>query len=202
MEMRKYLLAIPFIFLMLGCNDSEDSQNFCYILTSSDPCFDANEGGSTEIVTDQTVEEVIADEEGMPGFEGELDITVILNTIAFVFIDDPAPDCPYEQSELVIKTANDWNRFRQSCFFSPLELSNVNFSENMVLVSTQDFAEFGTQTMAVLEFDDSLAAVIRDRVSEFPNTAPGFPLSIVSIPRSNLPVDFIRVEVVLNPIVQ
>lgn len=200
--MRKYLLAIPFIFLMLGCNDSDSARNFCYLLTSSDPCFDANEGGGTTVVTDHTVEEVIADEEGMPGFEGELDITVILNTIAFVFIDDPAPDCPYEQSQLVIKTANDWNRFRNSCFFSPLELPNVNFSDNMVLVSTQDFAEFGTETMAVLEFDDSLAAIIRDRVSEFPNPAPGFPLSIVSIPRSDLPVDFIRVEVVLNPIVQ
>jgi hypothetical protein len=44
--MRKYLLAIPFIFLMLGCNDSNDAKNFCYILTSSDPCFDANEGGA------------------------------------------------------------------------------------------------------------------------------------------------------------
>ncbi len=197
--MRKYLLAIPFIFLMLGCNDSEDSRNFCYLLSASDPCYDANEGGSTTIVTDQTVDEVIMEEEGMPGFDGELDITVLLNTIAFVFIDDPAPDCPYEQSELVIKTSNDWNRFRNSCFFSSFDLPDVDFSDSIVLVSTQDFAGFGTETMAVLEFDDSLAAVIRDRVSDFPNPAPGFPLSIVSIPRSDLPVDFIRVEVDIMP---
>lgn len=193
--MRKYLLAIPFIFLMLGCNDSNDAKNFCYILTSSDPCFDANEGGSTTVVTDQTVDEVIADEEGMPGFEGELDITVILNRNAFVFPNEmPAPDCPYEQSQLVIKTAHDWNRFRNSCFFSFFELPNVDFSNNMVLVSTRDFAEFSTETAAVLEFDDSLASVIRDGVGEFDNPAPGFQFSIVSIPRRDLPVDFIRVE--------
>jgi hypothetical protein len=91
-EMRKYLLAIPFIFLMLGCNDSNDAKNFCYILTSSDPCFDANEGGSTTVVTDQTVDEVIADEEGMPGFEGELEIDNILNEVAILIPDDP--ECP------------------------------------------------------------------------------------------------------------
>jgi hypothetical protein len=199
LEMRKYLFAIPLIFLMLGCNDSEDSQNFCYLLTASDPCYDANEGGSTEIVTDQTVNEVIAEEEGMPGFEGELEITVILNTIAFVFIDDPAPDCPYEQSELVIKTANDWNRFRNSCLFSFFELPNVDFSENMVLVSTQNFAEFGTTIEAVLEFDSELVVVIEDDVSDIPPSLPGFPFDIVSIPRRDLPVDFIRVEVFFSP---
>lgn len=190
--MRKYLLAIPFIFLMLGCNDNEDSQNFCYLLTSSDPCFDANEGGSTTVVTDQTVEEVIADEEGMPGFEGELEITDILTTAGF--LGESPPDCPWEQTELVIKTTGDWNRFRQSCLFSFFELPDVDFSSSMVLVSTQDLADFDTIIMAVLEFDAELVAVIEDEVAELPSPAPGFPLSIVSIPRRDLPVDFIRVE--------
>lgn len=190
--MRKYLLAIPFIFLMLGCNDNEDSQNFCYLLTSSDPCFDANEGGSTTVVTDQTVEEVIADEEGMPGFEGELEITDILTMAGF--LGESPPDCPWEQTELVIKTTGDWNRFRQSCLFSFFELPDVDFSSSMVLVSTQDLADFDTIIMAVLEFDAELVAVIEDEVAELPSPAPGFPLSIVSIPRRDLPVDFIRVE--------
>ncbi len=190
--MRKYLLAIPFIFLMLGCNDSEDSQNFCYLLTASDPCYDANEGGSTEIVTDQTVNEVIAEEEGMPGFEGELEITDILTTAGF--LGESPPDCPWEQTELVIKTTRDWNRFRNSCLFSFFELPNVDFSSSMVLVSTQELGGFGTEIVTVLEFDDSLAAVISDEVSEFDNPAPAFRFSIASIPRRDLPVDFIRVE--------
>ena len=192
LELRKYLLAIPFIVLMLGCNDSNDAKNFCYILTSSDPCFDANEGGSTEIVTDQTVEEVIEEEEGMPGFEGELEITDILTTAGFLGVNHP--DCPWEQGELVIKTTRDWNRFRQSCLFSFFELPNVDFSNNMVLVSTQDLADFDTIIMAVLEFDAELVAVIEDEVAELPSPAPAFRFSIASIPKRDLPVDFVRVE--------
>ncbi len=81
-KMKKYLIVIPFILLMIGCNDENDSQNFCYILTSSDPCFDANAGGNTTVVTDQTTEEVIAEEEGMEGFAGDLNIDDILNEVA------------------------------------------------------------------------------------------------------------------------
>lgn len=169
--MKKYLIVIPFILLMIGCNDENDSQNFCYILTSSDPCFDANAGGNTTVVTDQTTEEVIAEEEGMEGFAGGLDIDDILNEVA-IFNPD-STDCPFEQSQLIIKTTEDWNRFRNSCFFSFFELPNVNFSNNMVLVSTRDFAEFGTAIEAVLEFDTELVVVIRDDISDIPPPAPG-----------------------------
>jgi hypothetical protein len=196
--MKKYLLAIPFIFLMLGCNDSDSARNFCYLLSASDPCYDANDGGSTTIVTDQTVDEVIMEEEGMPGFDGELEIDDILNEVAILFPDDP--ECPYEQSELVIKTTGDWNRFRNSCLFSFFELPNVDFSDSMVLVSTQNFAEFGTRIEAVLEFDAELVVVIEDDVSDIPPPAPGYPFDIVSIPRRDLPVDFIRVEEFFSPI--
>ena len=202
-EMKKYLLVIPFIFLFLGCNDgndNNDAQNFCYILTSSDPCFDANEGGGTTVVTDQTVVEVIQEEEGMPGFEGELGLDDILNEVAILFPDDP--ECPFEQSGLVIKSTRDWNRFRNSCLFGMFELPNVDFSENMVLVSTQGLGGYRTTIEAVLQFDGSLTAVINDSVSEFPNPAPGYPFDIVSIPRSDLPVDFIRVEIEFSSIVQ
>lgn len=198
--MRKYIFVIPFIFLALGCNDNGDSQNFCYILTSDDPCFDANEGGSTTIVTDQTVDEVIAEEEGMPGFEDELEIGDILNGIEIPFPGDTI--CPFEQSELVIKTAEEWNRFRNSCFFSMFDLPDVDFSESMVLVSTQDFAEFDTTFIAVLEFDNKLVAVVEDEVPIIIPPAPGFPFDIISIPRRDLPVDFIRVEIPVGPTVQ
>jgi hypothetical protein len=196
--MRKYIFVIPFIFLALGCNDNGDSQNFCYILTSDDPCFDANEGGSTTIVTDQTVGEVIAEEEGMPGFEEELPVDDISSGILILFPDDP--ECPYEQNGLVIKTNSDWNRFRNSCVFSFVDLPNVDFSENMVLVSTQNFAEFDTTIEAVLEFDNELVAVIRDDVTDVITPAPGYPFDIVSIPKRSLPVDFIRVEVFFSPL--
>jgi hypothetical protein len=192
--MRRYLIAIPFILLMLGCNDSDSAKNLCYLLTASDPCYDANEGGSTEIVTDQTVDEV------MPGFEGELPVDDILGGVLIPLPDDTI--CPFEQSELVIKTAKDWNRFRNSCFFGMLDLPDVDFSENMVLVSTQNVAELGTIIGAVLEFDNELVAVVEDVVPEIPPPAPGFPFDIISIPRRDLPVDFIRVEVPVGPDVQ
>lgn len=200
--MRKYMFVIPFIFLALGCNDGGggENRNFCYLPDASDPCFDANAEGSTTIVTDQTVDEVIAEEEGMPGFGDELEIDDILNEVAILFPDDPG--CPYEQSGLVIKTTADWNRFRNSCFFSMFDLPDVDFSENMVLVSTQNFAEFGTTFEAVLEFDNQLVAVVKDVVSDIPTPAPGYPFDIASIPRRDLPVDFIRVEVFFSPIVQ
>ncbi len=100
---------------------------------------------------------------------------------------------------MVIKTTEDWNRFRNSCFFSFFELPNVDFSNNMVLVSTRDFAEFGTAIEAVLEFDTELVVVIRDDISDIPTPAPGFPFDIVSVPRRDLPVDFIRVENDITP---
>ena len=198
--MRKYTFVLPFVFLMLGCNDgndNNDANNECYLPASSDPCFDPNAGGSTTVVTDRTVEVVIAEEKGMPGFEGELDIEDIFSTI------EVGPlNCSIEQSQLVIKTAHDWNRFRDSCLFGLHKLPNVDFSNNMVLVSTRDFAEFRTTIEAVLEFDAELVVVIEDKVSDIPPPGPGYPYDIVSVPRSDLPVDFIGVEVFFSPFVQ
>lgn len=201
-DMRKYIFIIPFVLLALGCNDGGggDSENFCYLLDSADPCHDANEGGGTEVVTDRTVDEVIAEEEGMPGFDGELPVDDISNGVLILIPDDP--ECPYEQSGLIIKTNSDWNRFRNSCIFSFVELPNVDFSENMVLVSTQNFAEFSTTIEAVLEFGDRLVAVIEDEVPTIPPPGPGYPFDIISIPKRDLPVDFIRVEVPIGPAVQ
>ena len=201
------------LFVITACdsnNEGADSENFCYLESSSDPCFDPNADGSTVIVTDLTVEEVITEQEGMEGFEEQLPVTNILEEVGFV--GEPPPICPFErnepvvetnfeQSELVIKTNEDWDRFRDSCFFSFFELPDVDFSSSMVLVSTQDFAQLGTSVEAVLVFEDHLTAVIKDDISTVTSPAPGYPFNIVSIPRSDLPVDFIRVEYYVSPFI-
>jgi len=195
------LTAILFsLFIVTGCDSSNhgsDAENFCYLESSSDPCFDPNADGSTVIVTDLTVDEVITEQEGMEGFEEQLPVTNILEEIGFV--GEPPPGCPFEQNEPVIKTNEDWERFRDSCFFSFFELPDVDFSSSMVLVSTQDFAQLGTSVEAVLVFEDHLTAVVQDNISTIPPPAPGYPFNIVSIPRRDLPVDFIRVENDVTP---
>ena len=190
------------LFLVTGCdsgNHGSDAENFCYLESSPDPCFDPNADGSTVIVMDLTVDEVITEQEGMEGFEEELPVTNLLKRNGFV--GEPPPICPFEQSELVIKTNEDWNRFRDSCFFSFFELPDVDFSSSMVLVSTQDFAQLGTSVEAVLEFDNHLTAVIKDDIPTVTSPAPGYPFNIVSITRSDLPVDFIRVENDVTPLI-
>jgi len=62
------------------------------------------------------------------------------------------------------------------------------------LVSIQAFAEFGTAIEAVLEFDDSLSVVIQDDVSQIATPSPAFPINIMSVPRVDSPMNFIRVE--------
>ncbi len=196
-------VVILFSLLVITACDSNnggsDAENFCYIESSSDPCFDPNADGSTVIVTGLTVDEVITEQEGMEGFGEELPVTNLLKRNGFV--GEPPPFCPFEQNELVIKTNEDWDRFRDSCFFSFFELPDVDFSSSMVLVSTQDFAQLGTSVEAVLVFEDHLTAVVQDDITTIASPAPGYPFNIVSIPRSDLPVDFIRVENDVTPTV-
>jgi len=126
-----------------------------------------------------------------------LEVTIILQELAF--LGPQPPDCPFEQSALVIKTTNDWDRFRNSCFFSFFDLPDVNFENNMVFISTQEFGEFSTRVEAVLEFDDNISVVIEDDVTNIPPPMPAFPISIVSVARIDLPVDFFRVENDVTP---
>jgi len=198
-EMKKvlFLVSVLFLFSITACDDNNQKLNTCYIETSSNPCFDSNIGGETITITDQSVEEVISDLENMEGFIMALETTIILQQLAF--LGPQPPDCPFEQSALVIKTTNDWDRFRNSCFFSFFELPDVNFENNTVFVSTQEFAELGTRVEAVLEFDNNISVVIEDDITNIPPPMPGFPISIVSVPRINLPADFFRVENDLTP---
>jgi hypothetical protein len=113
--------------------------------------------------------------------------------------------CEWEQSELVIKSDEEWSRFRDSCFFSFFSsitgtpLPDIDFSSQMVLVSMQDMKGLGTQIEAVLEFSSDVVVVISDDVSSIPPPAPGFPFNVVSVIRKDLPVNFIRVKNLISP---
>jgi len=192
-----FILIITLPVMIISCDDSNQNVNTCYIETSSNPCFDPNTGGETTIITNQSVEEVVSDLENMEGFIMTLEVTIILQELAF--LGPQPPDCPFEQSALVIKTTNDWDRFRNSCFFSFFDLPDVNFENNMVFISTQEFGEFSTRVEAVLEFDDNISVVIEDDVTNIPPPMPAFPISIVSAARIDLPVDFFRVENDVTP---
>lgn len=77
----------------------------------------------------------------------------------------------------------------------------MDFLNRIVIVSTQNAGSediFGVETevSAVLDFDSKAVVIISDDESNLPLPCPGFyPLyDIVSVPREDLPVDFIRVK--------
>jgi len=208
--MKRWLILIPLILFALSCNDNNGGiTNTCFSKTSSNPCFDPNVGGGTTTVTNKTTQEVITEQENQPDFKGELEITSIVKTIAFVAPPPPPlpSGCIWAENELVIKTEEDWDRFRDSCFFSLYSsetgtpLPDIDFSTQMVLVSMQEVTDnsLGTEIEAVLEFGSDVVVVIRDDVSTIPPPAFGFPFHIVSVPRIDLPVDFIRVKNLISP---
>ena len=194
------LILLAVLFCSTACdsgnNGNNSEENFCYLKSSSDPCFDPNLGGATTTVTDQTVEEVIMEQENAEGFIEQLTIVKIFGGFNPGILP---PFCPFEQSELVIKTNSEWNRFRNSCFFSPFDLPGVDFTNNMVLVSNLRLAQFGTNIVAVLQFKDHLTAIIEDGIPTVPPPSPGFSYDLVSVPSRVMPVDFIRVEKEITP---
>ena len=189
--------------MLFSCNGDGNGINICFSGMSSEPCFDSNEGGSTTVITGRTTEEVIAEQQGREDFIGELEITSIVRDRAFVGIPSGSLDeeCidVWAESELVIKDEKDWDRFRDSCFFSLFDLPDVDFSNRIIIVSMQDIDGLGTEIEAVLEFDSEVVVVIRDDESDPPPPAPGFPFHIVSVSRVDLPFDFIRVKNVISP---
>ncbi len=207
--MKTWVILIFSVLFIVSCGDNNgETVNDCFSKTSSNPCFDPNVGGSTTTVTNKTTQEVITDLENQPDFKGELEITSIVKTIAFIAPPPPPlpSGCIWAENELVIKTEKDWDRFRDSCFFSLYSsetdtlLPDLDFSTQMVLVSMQEVTDsLGTEIEAVLEFGSNVVVVIRDDVSTIPPPAFGFPFHIVSVPRIDLPVDFIRVQNLIVP---
>jgi len=78
-------------------------------------------------------------------------------------------------------------------------LPDIDFSTQMVLVSMQDINGLGTEIVSVLEFNSAVVVVIRDDENSVPPPALGFPFHIVSVPREDLPVNFIRVKNIISP---
>lgn len=207
--MKTVVTLISLVIFTLSCgNNGGETVNDCFSKTSSNPCFDSNTGGSTTAVTDKTTQEVITEQESQPGFKGDLQITSIVKTNAF--LAPPPPNLPsgciWEQNELVIKSEDEWNRFRESCFFSFFSsktgtpLPDIDFSSQMVLVSMQDRTDsLSTEIVAVLEFDSDVSVVITDNVSSIPPPVIGYPFHIVSVPRKDLPINFIRVKNAVSP---
>jgi len=203
-----FILIAPVLSSCGGDNNGK-SLNICFSETSSNSCFDPNGGGSTTIANDQTTEEVVSEQKKRDDFVKELEIMNIVEDRPFVGVppDILSAECTgaWGENAIVIKTEGDWDKFRDSCFFSVYSsetgtsLPDIDFSVQMVIVSMQDIDGLGTQIKAVLEFDSKLAAVIRDDKSDPPPPAPGFPFHIITVPRTDLPVDFIRVKSVIFP---
>lgn len=200
----KYATSVFLSFLLIaiyGCNDSGsnsiDSTNRCFSITSDSPCFDQELTGSTSIIDDRSSDEVIAELENSPGFNDQLDVTEIARTIGYsIFLPPLSPDCRWEESGIVINTQDDWNRFRNNCFFKDnfFEFPDIDFTQDMVLVSYQNSAGFGTRIVAVLEFGSELLVVIEDRVSDVPAQSLGFPSYIGKVQKKDLVSNFIRVK--------
>lgn len=197
------LILLLTLFLYAGCsssNNTNSEDNFCYLLDSTNPCFDPNQGGSTSTIILQTLEDVVSDLQSKEGFQMTFPINNIITTTIRPFGTNPDISlCPLEQSELVIKTTRDWQRFRNSCLYSGLDLQDVDFENNMILVSNFAFGQFVTRIKEVLEFESKISVVIEDSVSLIPTPAAGFPINIVSVPRSDLQVDFIRLKKDITP---
>lgn len=196
------VLSIFFVFpLTLGCGGNGGvSLNKCYLSTSSDPCFESN-STNTEVRSNTTTNEVITGQKEMPSFMQEIPVTNILKDRPFSPTPEELPeDCrEWIENVIVITNPNDWERFRNSCFYSFFQLPEVNFSQDMIIVSMQAMSGLGTTVEAALDFNKEtggirLVIVITDEISPMPNPAPGFPFHIVSVPERGLPIDIIRVK--------
>lgn len=210
----KYIvyLIIPLVFISLygGCNDGNDSsgegvlENLCFQSTSDNPCFDSNVGGETTYVNDMNIEEVIFEERSKPGFIGEIEFTKIFSTFKRSFFLPPVrEECIWEDSGLVIKNSQDWDKYRNNCYFTDHflipDVPDVDFLDKMLILSLKGGESFGTEILAVLEFENELVAVISDLVSDIPSSESGmFGTYIVELERKDLPVSFLRVGDVCN----
>ncbi len=205
--MRNLTLTVTIIFAILsfGCDgdggNSTDSLNDCFSLASSNPCFDRGAVGEISHVDDKSPDEVITEQEEDGDFIRQLNVKEIAKTLLYsIFLPPIDPECRWDESAIVINSDEDWNRFRQNCFFidNLWNLPDIDFTKFMVLVSYQDHSGFGTQVDAVLEFGSRLVVVVEDRISDVPAQPPGFPSHIGRIRKSDKVADVIRVETICN----
>ena len=199
------VITILCVILSFGCDgdggNSIDSINNCFSLTSSNPCFDRDAVGEISHVDDKSPDEVITEQEEDEDFIRQLNVMEIAKILFYsVFLPPIDPECRWDESAIVINSDEDWNRFRENCFFidNLWDLPDIDFTKFMVLVSYQNHSGFGTQVDAVLEFGSRLVVVVEDRINDVPAQPPGFPSYIGRIRKIDKVSDVIRVETICN----
>lgn len=199
MEMIKVVLTLVLFAFFFGCenggeNDNGNSINTCFSQASSDPCFDANTGGSVITVMDRSIEEVETELRDMDEFLGEPEMTnVFTDAIDFDGLDFECSSA-FDQSALLIREEEDWNRLRDSCLFSRFTLPDIDFSDQMALVSIYLDRGFITDINSAFSLTTGTSVVVDIKLPEsilFFEFILSF--HIVSVPKSSLPVDFIEV---------
>lgn len=211
--MTRIIFFLPFLLFFLGSCDGgggdgeivtpEESPNICFSAESTNPCFEEDAVRETSHVSGETPGEVVLGLENSPGFLRELEVNKILTTLGYsYFLPRLDPACLWAESVIVINTREDWERFRNNCYFennSFVDLPSVDFTGNTVIVSYQNPSSgFGTEIASVLEFDSSVAVVTADTVSDVPASGPGYSSHIVRVQKTEKRLDVVRVEAVCN----
>jgi hypothetical protein len=186
-------LLILLTFTISGCDGEGDSKNLCFSRESTNTCFDSNQGGITTVVTAKTVEQVISEERQRDDFQKELETTHITKSFSTTISDFQCFEAMSE-SELIIKTRGDWVRFRNSCFFSEYPLSDRDFSAQMAIIAIDDKDGVGINIESVLEFNSEIVVIITDDVIMPLEDFPRFRFHIVTVPKVDKTVNFIRVK--------
>jgi hypothetical protein len=184
-----------------GGGGSAVSLNKCFSIASSDPCFDGDAVGETNSIDDKSTDDVIEEEENEPGFIRQLNVKQVLRTFGYsIFLPPLDPECRWDESVIVVNTEEDWDRFQESCFYEDnlYHQPDVDFTKFMLLVSYQDQSGFGTQIVAVLEFDSELVVVVEDRISDVPAQSLGFPSYIGRVKKTDKISNVIRVQSICN----
>ncbi len=212
--MKRVILFLPFLLFILSSCDGdggnngevvtpEESPNICFSEESQNPCFEEEAVRETSHVSGETPDGVISNLENSSGFLRKLNVNEILTTLGYsYFLPQLDLACRWTESVIVINTPEDWERFRNNCYFENnrfVDLPSVDFTGNTVIVSYQNPSSgFGTKITSVLEFDSSIVVVTADTISDVPASGPGYSSHIVRVGKTTKAVDVVRVETVCN----